>query len=363
MMRFVTAAAALAIAGSATGQGTAEQFAGAQYPAPVSTFEIEAGHKYDYRPDGKSESYYRLGYRGAMLKSEGTPLKQATSLDLAAPVPTTGMGDRNQLVFRYEREKSTLSGGLFDAQGLQPMSIQAFDKLELRGTALVAGDVHGDTVQFAVGLETPPLRVPGLQKTQWSNWIVFGINGQRQETLDAPTGDAFFGVFTYRAFVGKAFGWRKSADVGKTAAKIREEFLKKAPDYAVAQKMADEIRKNTGPGKSPRTPLQQLFLDAVVEAENQANWEKTVSALAYGRTDAVTDQPTYAFYAETSGFYTDGKPFGGSKLKNLFTATFDYWFLPQRDDVFLRLRYENGFERATPTERKDQLLLSVGLKF
>ena len=361
-MRRLAVLAALAAACVANAQNTAEQFKDAQYPAPVSTFEIEAGHRYNYLPDSKNESYYRVTYKGSLVRSEGTPFKQAAPPDLAAPVPTTGTGDRNTVQFRYESNKATVSGGLLDANGVQPLPVKAFDALELRGTAFVGSDIHGDKVQIAVGLETPPFRIPGLDKTQWSNWVVVGVDAQRQEATDAATGDASFAVFTYRAFVGKAFGWRKSADVGKTATKIANDFLAKAPDYAAAQKLAKQIKANV-PQANQRTSLQRLFLNAADLASSDADWPKTVRDLAYGDTDAVTDQPTYALYAETSGFYTDGHPFGDSKLKNLFTATADYWFLPQREDVFLRLRYENGFERATPTERKNQLLLSIGMKF
>lgn len=47
----------------------------------------------------------------------------------------------------------------------------------------------------------------------------------------------------------------------------------------------------------------------------------------------------------------------------MFTLTADYWFLPKRDDVFLRLRYENGYERALPTVRLNRPMLSVSPRF
>jgi hypothetical protein len=350
---------ALAASGGALAQ--ADSNAGAQYPAPVNTFEVDAGYRYDYLPGAKNESYYRVSYKGAMVRSEGTPFKQASGLDLAAKPLAEGAGDRHKLSFRFEKNQATVSGGLFEAAGVEALGVDA-SGLALRGTAFAGADADGRVVQLAVGLETPPWRIPGLKGTQWSNWLVLGVSAQRQEATDAQNDDKNFGLLTYRAFVGKAFGWRKSADVGKTAARIANELLKMAPTYAAAQRKSQEITE-AKPRPQDRSPDERLFQRAVVEAESEANWQKTVREMAHGRADAITDQPTYAIYIEDSGWYSDGLPFGGSKLKNLLTATVDYFFMPQRDDVYLRGRFENGYERATPTERKKQLLVSIGLRF
>jgi hypothetical protein len=64
-----------------------------------------------------------------------------------------------------------------------------------------------------------------------------------------------------------------------------------------------------------------------------------------------------------AGWYTFSGDPQGRKLKNLLTATVDYWFLPTRDDVFLRVRYENGYDRALPTDRRNRLLVSVALRY
>lgn len=128
--------------------------------------------------------------------------------------------------------------------------------------------------------------------------------------------------------------------------------------------MAAEIRKIPA---QDRTSLQQLFIDTVVEAGSKDKWEKTVRDMAYGNTDAVTDQPTLSIYAEDSGWYSFAGKQEGGRLKNLLTVTLDYWFLPtnliKSDKAFLRLRYETGHERALPTDRKNHLLVSINLRF
>src|SRR3954454_24588427 len=41
-----------------------------------------------------------------------------------------------------------------------------------------------------------------------------------------------------------------------------------------------------------------------------------------------------------------------SQRSHLITVTFDYWPLAQNDGLFLRARYENGYERAAPDEEE-----------
>lgn len=360
MRSFFVTAVILTVSGLAYAQSVNDLATEAQNPTPVNAFEIDGGYKLNFKSGSGSEGYYRISFKSSLVQSEGTPFKYASGLDLAAPALTTGSGDRNKLLLRFEQGTTTIGDGLFEANGVLPLALRGLEALNLRGTALVAGDADGKTFQFAAGLESPPFRIPGFQNTQVSNWIVFGINAQRQEATDSSNDDKNLGLLTYRAFLGKALGWRKSADVGKTASKITEEFLRQAPTYEDAKILAEKIKKIEA---NKRTSLQQLFLDAVTEAESEANWKKTVRDIAYGNVDAVTDQPTFALYAENSGWYSFSGSFNGSRLKNLLTVTLDYWPLPNYDYAFLRLRYENGHERAVPTERKDHLLLSINLRF
>jgi len=243
---------------------------------------------------------------------------------------------------------------------VEPFQLRGVDALDLRGTAFLGGDADGKNVQIAAGLESPSFRVPGFANTEVSNWIVFGLNAQRQESTDTATGDKNYGLVTFRAFLGKAFGWRRSGDVGQTANKLANDILRQAKTYEVAQGFAEKIR--TIPVLR-RTNAQKLLLNALDQPNAKANWVETVRALSLGEAQAILDQPTLAVYAETSGWYALSKPPEGSRAKNLFTVTLDYWPLAKRDDVFLRLRYETGFERALPNDRKNHLLASVGFRY
>ncbi|MGY4827082.1 hypothetical protein ACVNIS_00740 [Sphaerotilaceae bacterium SBD11-9] len=337
--------------------------AGAQNPAPLNGFEFEGGKLFNYRDSARNDSYYRVSYKGALVNEKGTPFKLASGLDLAAPAEAAsavGAGDRHKWSLRYEHGTSTVGGGLFEAAGVQPFALRGLEKLDLRGTAAVASDEEGDNVQFALGLETPPMRLPGLRGTEVSNWIVFGVDAQRQKSASTQSVDNH-AMLTYRAFVGKAFGWRKSADVGSTAQKLERAILAQAPTLAAAQGLKDKLSKIPA---AQRSSLQQLLLDAVVDTESEDDWVAEVRGIARGQADAITDQPTWAVYAEATGWYTASGPLDeGPRFRNLLTISLDYWFLPGRDDVFVRLRYENGYEWALPRERKNQLLASVGLRF
>jgi hypothetical protein len=112
-----------------------------------------------------------------------------------------------------------------------------------------------------------------------------------------------------------------------------------------------------------RRPEQQLFLDALgEEPATDDEWVQTVQSLARGDADAITDQPTFSVYAEATGWY-EWEGSSSDNQKNLLLVTFDYWPLQQRDDFFLRVRYENGYERAVPDIKKDHVLLSLATRF
>jgi hypothetical protein len=353
-MRYAAFLLAFAV-GLAAQEPPPPTFAEAQNPAPIDAFELDGGYRFAFREGMEDETYYRVAYRGKMLTTAGTPVKEAQSLDLGAPAVGTAAGDVRDLELRLEEGAASLGGTLLDAFGARPLPLRALERLQLRGTAFVGGRTSGGPLQFAAGLESPPLRLPGASRAGISNWLVIGFNGQHQEDPDSPADDDF-ALATYRAFLGKAFGWRKSADVGKTAEAIERLFLAAAPTFSKAQEVRTAIRAVAA---NNRTALQQLFIDAVDEASGDSDWPARVREIARGHADAVTDQPTLSVYLESSGWYD----LRGEGLRSLTTLTADYWFMPERDDVFLRLRYENGHERADPAERKHHLMLSAAMRF
>jgi hypothetical protein len=343
----------------AAGAAAQDLTAAAQTPAPVNTFEFDAGYAFGISKDVEDDTFYRVVLSGKQLQEKGTPVKFAEHLDLTEPAMTAA-GDRPQLALRLIGGAATLGGTLIEADGAKALTLRGLERLRLRGTALVTGQTSGGPIQVAAGLETRPFRIPGLSAKQYTNWIVFGLNGQHREETDTNN-DENFGLATYRAFAGKAFGWRKSADVGKTAKQIEKQMLENAPTLADAQRVEKEI-KTKNPDATKRSKMQQFFLDAVGESENDADWRKTVHAMAVGRADAITDQQTVSVYAEATGWYAfDGADEG--ELKSLFSAVLDYWPFSDRDNVLLRLRYENGYQRAAPDDYLNQVLLSATVRF
>ena len=334
--------------------------ADAQNPAPINAVEIDAGRRYDYTPGHVREGYYRVSYQGSLVRERGTPFKFSSGLDLTAPAPVAsaeGAGDRNKWALKYENRSAALGGSILEANGLQPLILAGIEKFDLRGVAAVASGDRGTSL--AVGLETPPFRIPGLAGREVTNWIIFGVNAQRHPNA-TTAGTADRSVVTYRAFVGKAFGWHKSADVKKTAARIEQEILKQAQTLDEAKILVKKIRAATA--TTTPTNLQSLLIDAV-DVTSDADWLKGVRTAAASEADAITDQPTLSFYAESTGWYTAGTTTDARRFRNLLTATLDYWFLPARDDVFLRLRYENGYEWSAPNDLRKQLFFAVALRF
>ncbi len=360
----IAAAALLALA-AAGALAQEKDGAGAQNPAPINTFEIEGAYRHDFARTGKDERQYKLSYKGTLVREEGTPLKSLSAFDPAASAPSTaqiGTGDRHKFALRYEGGQATAGGALLAAAGVQPLTLRGLESLDLRGSAAAASDESGKNVEFAVGLETAPLRLPGLSGTEATNWLVLGINAQRSKATAASgsptTGNA--AVLNYRAFVGKAFGWRKSADVGKTASKIERDLLAAAPTLEDAKALLPKIRKVP---VLQRSKLQRELLDTVLDMKKDEEWTRKVREVAMGLADETLEQPTFAAYAEAHGWYKASGPAEERRLRGLLTATLDYWFLPARDDVLLRLRYESGWDWARPAQRLNRLQLSMALRF
>jgi hypothetical protein len=354
--RAVTSAvAALALVAS----GASAQ-AGLQNPAPVRAITIDGGYAFRFDSAGENEGYYRLAYKGKPVREKGTPFKRATSLDLVAPKLTKAGGDVPTLAFRYEHDAASAGGGLLEALGAKELPLSGLSSLGLRGVAQMGADSKLDHIQAAVGLETPPVRVPGFAQTGASNWLVIGINAERREATDS-TPDVNLALATFRGFLGKAFGWRKSADVNQTAAKLVKDILELAPTHKDAVALSQRIQDSI-PVVTDRTPVQRLIIVLATEVETDAAWTTGVRDLAFGHADAITDQPTAAIYTEWSGWLDLASDPTSGRFRSLFTATVDYWFLHARDDVLLSLRYELGYERATPQAKKNQFLVTIGLR-
>jgi len=329
------------------------------YPAPIRAIEIEAGQQWQLGKPKEEHVFYRAAYYGSLLDSRGTPFKDADHVDLDEPKLAAASGDKNQVELRLQDGRAEVGGGFFDAAGVMPIQLAGIEKLRLRGAGSIAGDLDGNGYRIAVGVESPPVRVPGASRAGISNWFILGVAAQRQEATDSDELDRNAGIATGGLFLGKAFGWRKSADVQVVAARVQKLMMAAAPTRAAAEAKAVQVQKVPA---EQRSKFQALLLDALRESTSEDDWADTVAAFAEGTADAITDQPTLAVYLEASGWYDVTTGAAQREGRGLVSLTGDYWPIAARNDIFLRLRYEYGYERARPTERLNQVMLSLSVR-
>lgn len=344
-----------------TATAQSDEEAAALYPAPIRSIEIELGQQWQLSEPQAEHVYYRAAYYGSLVQSRGTPFKDAEHLDLDEPKLLEASGDKNEVVLRIQDGRANVGGGFFDANGTVPLTLAGLEKLQLRGSGSIAGDLEGDSYRISLGLESPPLRVPGASRLGVSNWLIVGVAGQRQEATDTAEADHNSGIATGTLFLGKAFGWRKSQPASVVSTRISKLMLEAAPTRAQAAQKAEQLKQIPA---NKRSKFQQLLLDALDESTSEEDWAETVIAMSDGTADAITDQPTLSLYLEASGWHEFTSPSANAKRerRGLVTFTADYWPLIDRNDLFLRLRYELGHERAHPTARLNQLTLSLNVR-
>ncbi len=334
--------------------------AGCSYAQSTATFEINAGYTDSFIKGVNSQSYFNLRLRGMDLITQGTKPQFATHLDLA--------GDQTQKPTNTDwlislENGSLSSGGLLKAIVGKKLDLPVFTNL--RGSAYFGGSKDFRNLTYAVGLETPQYPVPlfsGLP--QVANWLAVGVQAQRSDT-NSGASHTDTGVLTVRAFVGKNLGVpsikSREARVPKAQVdKLVAGYLKLAPSAAEGKKIAD------GPHSSGAESIIAEAFQEGVGGNPDASLQDWKAALAKVVTSDVAEDlatPVVALFSEYSGYSTFAGKVVGDKAKGLFTASADWWLVPARDDMFLRFRYENGFERAAPTERKNHLIITLGFNF
>jgi len=345
----------------AAGGAAAAVFDDLQPPTPATVWEIEGGYRWDHVAGRDSDGYYRVNYRGSPVAQKGTPFKQTEHVLSDAPKPTL-LTDRADWSFTYEHGSVSTGGGLLQGEALMPLDLRLPKDFMPRGTAFVGGDSTFKQVNIAVGLETPPLHVGALSQLGITHWAVVGISAQRREETDSAVGDKNFAAASYRGFIGKAFLFHPKASVGELAQRVSDAYLREAPTLKDAKAVADNLKQSAAKGTT-LTVFQEAFIDAASDVSKPEEWPSAALRTARAAAEGVLQQPTFAVYSEVSGWYEMRGDDGTSRSRALFTLTADYWFLATRDDVFLRLRYENGYERGNPQNRKNQMLAAIALRF
>jgi len=321
------------------------------------TIEVAAGYLKSYVGSNDQESYYKILLHGKSFAERGQPIKVATHLDT---VGSPSLGGQFDWRLRFENGTLQPSGGVFEGLGAKDLNLRGLHFL--RGSALIAGDNDGKTINFAVGLESPQFGIPVFASgSEVANWFAVGVQAQRAETTDSPA-DANQGLITLRAFAGKEFGRPNEAaklrelpkHQAQLDAKVNEVYQiadsKDRANYAIAHEKELGISKYT-----------KSFLQAALDEEID-NWKQALENVA--RQDILENlsTPTFAAFTEYTSWYTFNGPSMGNRYKGLFTATIDYFMVPYSQDMYLRIRYESGFERGAPTQRKNNLMLAIAFK-
>lgn len=341
----------------------------AAQPTPTDILKglrLDAGFLQDFRAKRDDAIYYKLSYKGNTVKEHGSAPKESDATG-GVTVPKAEKNDVPQLDLRIERGNAAIDGGLFNLLGTQNIRLDFLR--DVRGALQASGRLDGKQFNLAAGLESPPivpLHALGLDPDRrWTNWIVFGAQGERQEKRDALGGDSASGLLTYRAFFGRVIGWANAEGRDKTAQEDFEAVLSLAPTYDDARKQYDTARKMARKNRSKAQNRLISFIsahEALHDLTNE-NYRDQLHAYLFAKSLAK-ELPRNLLYIESTGWYTLTDDLGGAnkRFNNLFAFTLEHYLRPSEENgPFLRLRYENGRERAAPTAPKNQVILSVGV--
>jgi hypothetical protein len=347
------------------------------------TIEVDAGYLWNYRPGKPDDNFHRIAYKGEPVSERG----KAFSTMKPYRVNTgggKGEGDVSKLQLRYEAGTLVLGGSIFEAYGLEPLSLRGIDRYNVRGSLFLASNDGSDQLKIAGGLESGPIRIPGFADSEWTNYLVLGAGAEHDDSSDTDE-DRTFGIATVRGFLGNSFGWRKD--------KVALDGLQKdLADLIAEPNLYDNMEKYRAARAKPvgdRSEAEVLLVQAVQQffatrpatdanggpvdlvtapppapwvEKYQDEWVEFISQFAPAYVRSFTERPTWVLYAEGVAWYEFGKRRLDDKVRGLFTATAEWWLLPSRDDVTLKLRYEHGYERAATMEKKNHLMLIVGIR-
>ena len=313
-------------------------------------FRLDAGYTRLYNGPRNSALYYKLEYRGQLMKQFGQAPEFASIGDRPLPPNVAGNGD--DFILSIERDRGTLAGSLFDALGLKDIHLHSSFLSDLNVVAQVAGKTgNGGHTNAAFGLETKPLHP--LRQTFFpvSNYLMLGAVGQTH----SPSEGSDSGLLTYRSFVGKAFGDVVSAAQEETY----RSLMKRLENGEFPFSKENDLLRD--PDLGPVILAMQAD-EPVVGPLTAGNWDARLrSALVdYFYTK---NNPTFAFWFESDGQYrfTTGPD---RRFGSIVAFTLNFWPVPAHpDQMRFQVRYENGFARADPSRRTDDLILTLGFSF
>jgi hypothetical protein len=419
------------LSASAQDTGTPKTEPNARNAEPMRAGLINASYLANFLRGGTDKSYYRLDYLGKTLTEKGTAF-QVGNTNLAGSDIVNGVlpppladpgGDVHDLALRLERGTATGRGDLFTALGVRPFRLASLNNI--RGVLDVSGLTSLKRLNLAGGIETapwrpfsalnggtkkpaaqpgPPALPPALPpagaavrprsytSSGITNFIVFGLLGERQNREVSEGGNTDGALATYRAFIGQTYGWKQSRQTGKISDLLVKAVLDKGKtaNAAIAWRKANlppagELdtshvhvviamvdanlkSKHVGRARPGATLQEREELDrrwrADPAADSPTEWEEGVREFVRSYTARRTEHPTYGLWLESAGWYTVSGTPNLSRFQNIYAATFTWWLDPDSsNDLKLQIRYENGFLRADPVSRRHFLGATIGLTF
>ena len=204
----------------------------AQNPSPTNSSTLEGGYLINFKDSPANSFYYKFTYNGSLLGHQGQPfsLHNVGQTNIQAPTLDNTSGDTSQLHFRLERGQGSFRGGIFDGLGLQPFRIGGLQ--ELRGALQLNGRLDGKQYNIAAGFETAPFHplhwYNRLAHAGITNWVIFGAMGQYEDRSSDNGASQTTNILTYRAFLGRGWGWVPSRKLAQTVADLKKYLYAKA---------------------------------------------------------------------------------------------------------------------------------------
>ncbi len=341
---------------------------------------LEGGAMQNARVPRGSAFYYRVDYQGMSLGEYGRAFAPTPDPNAAVARLLVPPRDSADVSVHLERGAVRAAGDVFSAAGIKPLGAALPALRRLRGTAQAFGSLDGTSTTYSLGLETPSFHAPEalrLGRASVANWLVVGAQAERRRRPGAVAEFRDASAIQARWFAGRGFGPR-----GHSARQLRElhEALAGVRRRASTYRQAEDIntdwrRHHRGEARPPVEAAIGGIVGGLEDelddrpaaerdslADDPAWWAEHVDQ--WGEATLPPDQPRAALWFDGYVRREYGAGRASDAALQLFRAQLQVWLsLADPEQGWITLAYVNGFDRALPRERRDQLLLTMGMSF
>jgi len=328
---------------------------------PWSGLTAKAGVSYDFTAK-TTQAYHEITLKGKPVASHGTAPKVADATSLFS---IDQKGNASDATPGYQLDifsgHGTLHGDVFDALNLHELTFRPLMLgADWKGQSQVAGDLDGNTLNGAVGIERLPIHlqdlglVPRNQTFKLANWLVPGVMASGEK------GKTGTGIATYRAFLGESFGWTVSKS--KKPPFDLDQFLHDYPDYPSVVAAGDAL---LAAKRRSYTPEEEFIIfESRSGTLNAGNYAAEIPKRFAARIRTYLMEPSSALWVESKGWYTFAGDPQGPRWKPLVALVLTFWKDSGANSrSSLSFRYQNGFDRTDPEKRVNVGMVSADLTF